>query len=178
MKNRLFSLAAVAALVFAACDTPRESGTLSTTSSNPAYSTPSNLQTTFTTQYPNATNVTWSAYDAATVPIDWEMTGWATLDASDHAVAFDMNGQRYYAWYDSDGTWVGSTYVVDDYTKLPAAVQSVINTKYSGYAIQKVHQEMWKDKMAYEIKLKKTDDDKVKLLVDSDGNILKEKLKD
>ncbi|HYE54739.1 MAG TPA: PepSY-like domain-containing protein [Chitinophagaceae bacterium] len=178
MKNRLFGIAASAALIFTACGTPSESTTLSSTSSNPAYAAPGTVQAAFTTQYPNATNVTWTAYDAAGVPIDWEMTGWTTLDASDHAVSFDMDGQRYYAWYDGDGTWVGSTYVIDDYTKLPAAVQSVISTKYNGYTIQKVHQEMWKDQLAYEIKLKRTDDDKVKLLVDNQGNILKEKLKD
>ncbi|HYE53256.1 MAG TPA: PepSY-like domain-containing protein [Chitinophagaceae bacterium] len=178
MKNRLFSIAAAAAVIIAACGTPQNTTTISSTSSNPAYSIPDNLQTSFTTQYPNATNITWAAYDVAVVPIDWEMTGWTALDASDHAVSFDMDGQRYYAWYDSDGTWIGSTYVVNDYSKLPAAVQSVINTKYSGYTIQKVHQEMWKDQLAYEIKLKRTDDDKVKLIVDNQGNILKEKLKD
>lgn len=178
MKNRLFGIAIAAAAIVASCGTPSDTTTLSSTSSNPAYSTPTTLQTSFTTQYPNATNATWTAYDAAGVPIDWEMTGWTVLDANDHAVAFDMDGQRYLAWYDSDGNWVGSTYVIDDFTKLPSAVQSLINTKYSGYSIQKVHQEMWKDQMAYEVKLKKNDDDKVKLIVDANGNILKEKLKD
>lgn len=178
MKNSLFGAAVAAAFLFAACGTPRETNTISSTSNNPAYSTPSNVQSVFVAQYPNATNATWASYDVAVVPIDWTMTGWSALDATDHAVSFDMDGQRYYAWYDSDGTWVGSTYVIDDYTRLPAAVQSVITTKYSGYTIQKVHQEMWKDQMAYEIKLKKTDDDKVKLIVDNNGNILKEKLKD
>lgn len=178
MKSRFLSVAMAAAVLFAACGTPSNTNTISSTSSNPAYSVPSNLQPVFLAQYPNASNVTWAAYDIALVPIDWEMTGWTVLDPSDHAVTFDLDGQRYLAWYDADGTWIGSTYVVNDYAKLPAAVQSVINTKYSGYTIQKVHQEMWKDQMAYEIKLKKTDDDKVKLLVDSQGNILKEKLKD
>jgi uncharacterized membrane protein YkoI len=178
MKTRLFSFAMAAAVIFAACGTPSDSTTISSTSSNPAYAVPGNIQTVFVTQYPTAANVTWSAYDVAAVPIDWEMTGWTTLDANDHAVSFDMDGQRYYAWYDSDGTWIGSTYVVNDYAKLPAPVQSLISTKYSGYTIQKVHQEMWKDRMAYEIKLKKNDDDKVKLVVDNQGNILKEKLKD
>lgn len=178
MKTRLFRIAAAAAILFAACGTPRETTTLSTTSSNAAYSVPGNVQTVFVTQYPTATNATWVAYDATLVPIDWELVGWTLLDQGDHAVSFDMNGNRYYAWYDSDGTWVGSTYVVDDYAKLPSAVQSVLNTKYSGYTIQKVHQETWKDHMAYEIKLKKTDDDRIKLIVDEQGNILKEKLKD
>jgi hypothetical protein len=164
-------------VVIAACGTPRDN-TLSTTSSNPAYAAPAIIQTTFTTQYPAATNVTWAAYDVALVPIDWEMTGWTVLDPADHAVTFDMDGQRYLAWYDSDGNWIGSTYALSDYSKLPSAVQSAINSKYSGYTIQKVHQEMWKDRMAYEVKLKKTDDDKVKLLIDDQGNIIKEKLKD
>jgi hypothetical protein len=177
MKRNFLPVVVAACVMIAACGTPRDN-TLSTTSSNPAYSTPAALQTTFVTQYPGATNVTWSAYDVAVVPIDWEMTGWTALDADDHAVMFDMDGQRYIAWYDNAGTWVGSTYVVNDFTKLPAPVQSLLSTKYSGYTIQKVHQEMWKDQMAYEIKLRKTDDDKVKLVVDPNGNVLKEKLKD
>ena len=178
MKCNIFSLAVAASLVFAACGTPRNDTTLSSTSSNPAYATPANIQTAFTTQYPNAANAAWAAYDVALVPIDWEMTGWTVLDPADHAVTFDMDGQRYFAWYDSDGNWIGSTYVVNDFAKLPAAVQTAINNKYSGYTIQKVHQAMWKDRMAYEVKLRKTDDDKVKLLIDDQGNIIKEKLKD
>jgi uncharacterized membrane protein YkoI len=178
MKTRFFSVALAAAAIFAACGTPRESNTISSTSSNPAYSVPGNVQTVFVAQYPNASNVTWVAYDATAVPVDWELNGWTALDATDHAVSFDMNGQRYYAWYDTDANWIGSTYVIDDYTKLPAAVQSALDTKYSGYTIQKVHQEMWKDHMAYEIKLKKADNDKRKLLIDEQGNVLKEKLKD
>jgi hypothetical protein len=178
MKNRVLSLAIAGAVLFGACGTPRDTGSLSSTSSNPAYAVPSNVQTVFVAQYPTASNVTWTAYDATLVPIDWEMTGWTVLDANDHAVTFDMDNQRYYAWYDSDGNWIGSTYVIDDYSKLPAVVQNTINTKYSGYTIQKVQQEMWKDHMAYEIKLKKDDNNKVKLIVDDQGNILKEKMKD
>ena len=181
MKVTLLSLSA-AALLATACSTPSYTDTSSTTtatstSTNPAYSTPATLQTSFTTQYPNASNVNWGAYDAATVPIDWELSGWSALDASDHVVSFDMDNQRYYAWYDADGTWIGSTYAVNDVSKLPEAVQNLIKEKYSGYSIDKVHQEIWKDKMAYEIKLKK-EDSKIKLLVDNQGNVLKEKLKD
>jgi len=177
MKSKFFGIAAAIA-IFAACSTPQETNTISTTSSNPAYATPSNIQTSFTTQYPKATNVTWTAYDATLVPIDWDLNDWVVLGPKDHAVAFDMDGERYSAWYDANGNWIGSTYAISDHAKLPAAVSTVINTKYSGYAIQKVQQEMWKDRVAYEIKLKKTDDDKVKLLVDANGNIIKEKLKD
>lgn len=167
-----------AALLFTACSTPNYSGTSTSTSSNQAYSTPNNLQTRFAAQYPNATNVSWSAYDAASVPVDWEMNGWSALDSTDYTVSFDMNGQRYYSWYDADGTWVGSTYSVSDYTQLPEAVNKLIKEKYADYSIQKVQQESWKDRTAYEIKLKKSNDDKIKLLVDANGNVLKEKMKD
>ena len=134
-------------------------------------------QTAFSTQYPNATNVIWTNYDAAVVaPIDWEMAGWNTLDPNDYLVRFDMDSENYYAWYDSDGNWIGSAYVMKDPTQLPPAVSTAVNNKYAGYTIDKVNREFQKDRMAYEIELKK-DDSKVKLLVDNDGNILKEKVK-
>lgn len=176
MKTKFFSIAIAGAFLFAACGTPRDTTTISSTSSNPAYSVPGNVQTIFVTQYPSATNATWAAYDVAVVPIDWEMTGWTALDPSDYSVMFDMDGNRYYAWYDTEGNWVGSTYAVNDFSRLPAPVQSAISAKYNGYTIDKVQQEMWKDHMAYEIKLK-NGDNKVKLVVDEQGNILKEKLK-
>ena len=63
-----------------------------------------------------------------------------------------------------------------DYTKLPAAVNTAITNKYSGYSITGINREFQKDKIAYEIEMKK-DNSKVKLLVDKDGNIIKEKMK-
>ena len=117
-------------------------------------------------------------YDATTTPIDWEMTGWEPLDANDYVVRFDLANDQYYAWYDSNGGWIGSAYVVHDYTKLPAAVHTLLTNQFRDYTIENVQREMWSGKTAYEIKLKKTDDDKVKLLVDSNGMILKQKHKD
>lgn len=173
MKLKLLSLAA-AALLFASCSTP----SYTSTSSNAAYTTPADLQTSFATQYPTATNATWSAYDASTASVvDWELSGWPVADASSHTVAFDMDGNRYNAWYSADGTWIGSTYAVSDYTKLPEAVHTTVKEKYSGYTIDKVQQEMWKDKTAYELKLKNADK-KMKVLIDGQGNVLKEKMKD
>ena len=176
MKNKFLSLIAAAALL-GACGTPRDTTTISSTSSNPAYTVPSNVRTIFVTQYPSATNANWAAYDVAVVPIDWDLTGWTVLDPGDYTVTFDMDGNKYYAWYDTEGNWVGSTYAVGDFSKLPAAVQSTISAKYAGYTIDKVQQEMWKDHMAYEIKLK-NGDNKVKLVIDDQGNVLKEKMKD
>jgi hypothetical protein len=71
---------------------------------------------------------------------------------------------------------VGSTFTVKDHTKLPTAVQDLIRNKYANYTIEKVDQEMWKDQVAYEVKLK-NDNSKVKLLVDNNGTVLKEKMK-
>lgn len=134
-------------------------------------------QTAFTTQYPTATNVVWTQYDvASTAPIDWEMAGWTMLDNNDYLVRFDMDNENYYAWYDSDGNWIGSAYVMEDPTQLPPAVTTAVNNKYSGYTIDNVNREFQKDRIAYEIEMKK-EDSKVKLLVDADGNILKEKVK-
>ena len=171
MKNTIMSLFA-AAVLFTACGTT----SYTSTSSNSAYVTPADLQTSFTTQYPTAANVTWGAYDETVVPIDWEMSGWGSIDSTGHMATFDMDEQRYYAWYDANGTWLGSTFAVTDHSKLPATVQDMIKEKYSNYTIEKVDQEMWKDQVAYEVKLK-NENSKVKLLVDNEGKILKEKVK-
>lgn len=179
MKLRnFFILAAIIAL--ASCKpTYKATDTTTTTTSTTAttVSVPEGTRTTFTTQYPNATNVVWSKYDTITVvPIDWELAGWTMMDADDYLVRFDMDNENYYAWYDNDGNWIGSAYVLKDHTQLPAAVNTVITNKYAGYSITGVNREFQKDRVAYEIEMKK-DDSKVKLLVDADGNIIKEKMK-
>ena len=131
--------------------------------------------TAFTTQYPGATNVVWSGYDSlAQVPIDLRMAGWKKMDADDHLVTFDLDNNNYYAWYDSEGKWVGSAYTMTDITKLPptvnTAVKNAIKTRYVGYTISNVNREFQKDKKTYEVELVK-DNNKVKMLVNSDGKI-------
>lgn len=140
--------------------------------------TPTVIITSFQTKYPNAANVTWSPYDRVTIPIDWEMTGWTPLDAGDYVAEFDMNGQKYYAWYDASGRWIGSSSMLANHSDLPKAVRDLLVSKYNGYTIDKVEQEFDDNRMVYEIKLKKTDDDKVKLHVSEQGIVLKEKKKD
>lgn len=171
MKWKFFSLVAVTALLFA-CGTP----SYTSNSSNAAFAAPDNLQSGFTSQYPTASNVVWSNYDATLAPVDWELNGWSALSSSDYSVRFDMDDQNYYAWYDANGNWIGSTYAIADYTTLPEGVNKTIRDKYSSYKIESVHRELWKDNMAYEIKLK-DGDKKIKLLTDSDGNVIKEKMK-
>ena len=145
--------------------------------SSTSVSVPAGAQTAFTTQYAGATNVVWANYDSlAAVPIDLRMTGWKRMDAEDLLVKFDLENENYYAWYDSDGNWVGSAYTMKDPAKLPAAVdaavKNAVKTKYTGYSITNVNREFQKNKKAYEIELKK-DDSTVRMLVNSDGKIIK-----
>lgn len=174
MKLRILLIVAVA-LAFSACDTPYQATDTNTTTTSVAV--PANIETTFSTQYPNATNITWSNYDATVaIPVDWELLDWSAMGPEDYLVRFDMNNDNYYAWYDSDGTWIGTAYAVRDYTSLPMEVNRTLNDKYPGYSITSVAREFQKDRMAYEIEME-MNNNKVKLLVDEKGNILKEKTK-
>lgn len=169
MKLRMMGLLAFVAIL-ASCGSSHKA---SSTSTNAAYNVPVGIQGTFTTQYPTATNVIWSPYDANTVPIDWDVTDWAVLTPKDYTASFDMNGNRYYAWYDANGNWIGSTYIVTP-NYFPQSLNNTIATRYSGYSIDKVNRVIWKDHNAYLVKLK-NGDSKVKLLVDENGNVIKEK---
>jgi hypothetical protein len=173
MKLKFMSLLAMLTLLLS-CGTTTT--TTTTTSDNSAFAVPATISTTFTTQYPSATNVVWSAYNVSAAPmVDWDLVGWTPLDAGDYMVTYTMDGQNYYGWYDDAGSWVGSTYAITDYNTLPASINTMITNQYTGYTIEGVQREYWKDNTAYEIKLKKGDNDKVKLLVDANGNVLKQK---
>jgi uncharacterized membrane protein YkoI len=138
---------------------------------------PDGTVTAFNTQYPNATNAVWTRYDAAVVPIDWELAGWNTLDNNDYLVRFDMDNENYYAWYDDTGEWVGTAYVIRDVKTLPEAVTKAVNTKYPTHTISTVNREFQKDRMLYEVETKGSDGTKMKLLVDANGTIVKERVK-
>jgi hypothetical protein len=168
MKFRILIVAASMAIL-ASCG-----GTYKAT--DRSFMVPASTQTVFTTQYPTATNVVWSSYDQVPVFIDWDLTGWPAMDPGDYVVRFDMDNENYYAWYDSDGNWVGTAYVVRDYKSLPTAVNATLNTQFPGYTITAVNRELQKDRVAYEIQLK-NGDTKAKLLVDANGNIIKQKTK-
>src|SRR5438477_12164170 len=173
MKLKILMLA-VGIAALASCG-PSYRVTDQSTVSKDTVSVPSAIRSSFATQYPTAANVTWSTYDAANVPIDWELTGWPALDQADYVAIFDVNNDKYYAWYDSDGSWVGTTYVITDYKSLPSAINTMITEKFPGYTISSVHREMQKDHLAYEILLK-NGDSKTKVLVDENGNIIKQKM--
>lgn len=131
----------------------------------------------FDLQYPTATNVVWSSYDPNVVILnDWELAGWTVIDADDYVVQFDMDNEKYHAWYDSNGEWIGSAIVVNDYTTLPTMVRDAINTKYPGYTISSVNKEFHKDRVAYEVVLRDGDTRQV-ALIDLNGIVIKSKMK-
>jgi hypothetical protein len=174
MKKHLFS-AFAAAILLVACGTSRTS-TMSSTSNNAAYGAPTVITSNFSTQYPGATNITWSSFDSRTAPVDWELNGWPALTSNDYMVTFDQYGNRYNAWYDASGNWVGSTSAVSNFGMLPGRITQMITNQYQGYTIESAHREMWKGNAAYEIKLRNYDN-KLKLLVDENGTVLKQKEK-
>lgn len=149
--------------------------TYTSTSNNAAYNVtvPSGIQANFAAQYPDATNIVWNSYDANNVPIDWQMTEWSALDADDFVVTFNVGSNQYYGWYDNTGRLVGSAYAITDYSTLPYSVNRLLTDKYKDYTIESAQREMSGTQTAYEVKLK-SGDNKVKLLVDSNGNVLKE----
>ena len=182
--KKLFLAGFAVALILTACSTRHATSTSTTmsgtnttvtTTSHAAFAVPTNIQTTFTTQYPTATDVTWTPYDATVVPIDWDLTDWTVLSPKDYSVAYTMNGNKYYSWYDANGNWVGTSYMITDYNNgLPVAVNQAVASNFSGYTIDKAHLVTWKDHTAYDLKLK-NGDNKMKVLVDANGTILKQR---
>jgi hypothetical protein len=165
-------LVVAATVLFASCGSPYRA----TDTSTVAITAPSGVESSFMAQYPTATDATWYNYDAAMVPIDWDLTGWPTLDNGDYLVRFNMSDENYYAWYDESGNWVGTVYSVKDYNSLPGPVTTMLNNQFPGYNISSLNREFQKDKMLYEIELKNSDT-KVKLVTDGYGNIVKQKTK-
>ena len=169
MKLKTFITVAVIAL-FTGC-----SSTYRATDTGVVIST--DASRAFDLQYPTATNVVWNSYDPNVVILnDWDLAGWTVINADDYVVQFDMDNEKYYAWYDTNGEWIGTAYAVNDFTTLPSMVRSTIDTKYPGYIISKVNKEFHRDRIAYEILLKDGDTKQV-VLMDLNGVVLNSKMK-
>jgi hypothetical protein len=168
---KIREIIAVAAIgLIASCDTPYEA-------TDTTMVAPVSIRNSFSAQYPTATNVVWTNYDATiAVPLDWDMAGWTVMDTDDFVVRYNMGTDEYYSWYDSEGNWVGTAYVVTDLNALPTVITNTVNTQFPGYTISSVTREFQTDRMAYEVELK-NETTKVKLLLDGNGNILKQKTK-
>lgn len=135
---------------------------------------PAPTRTSFEAKYPNASNVKWSHYTPEADKSTMEASDWNyNLDANDYYVTFDWDGVPYYAWYD-DGNWIRATTPIKDHSKLPAAVNDAIRSKFAGYEITEVDREHDKDRTTYEVDLKKGDD-KLKVHFDENGKVVKQK---
>jgi len=145
------------------------------TVTSPTYNPPDNVRTVFQTKYPTATNVTWSAYKPYD-RINWEWTGWPSMDTSYYAVNYTVDNRPHWGWFDRNSNWIGSTSTLQDSTALPDAVKKSIASNYSGYRIVSIDEENDKNRMAYEIKLEKGDA-RARILIDQKGKILKKDTK-
>jgi hypothetical protein len=118
-----------------------------------------------------------AAYDANSPTIlDWELADWPQLRTNDYTVRFSLDTFNYYAWYNSEGDWIGSAYVIKSPNALPDAVNNTVKAQFGAYSFDGAVREFWQDKEAYEIKLKNGEANKIKLLIDANGNILKQKV--
>lgn len=175
MKLKILILIAGVA-VLASCG-PSFRVTDQSTVSKDTIGVPTEIKAAFSTQYPTATNVVWSAYDASATPlVDWDLNGWTAGEGA-YLATFNLNNDTYYAWYAANADWVGTAYALSDYKTLPPAINTMLNDKFPGYTISSVSREMKKDHMAYELQLK-NGDSKTKVLVDDNGTIIKQKTVD
>jgi hypothetical protein len=173
MKLKILIL--IAGVVILASCGPSYRVTDQSTVSTDTIGVPAEVKTAFSTQYPTATNVAWSKYDASVTPmVDWDLNGWTAPGEGAYVVTYNLNNDTYYSWYAGNADWIGTAYAVNDYKSLPPAVNTLLNDKFSGYTISSVNREMKKGQMAYELQLK-NGDSKIKMLVDDNGNIIKQK---
>ncbi|MES2431029.1 MAG: PepSY-like domain-containing protein [Bacteroidota bacterium] len=133
------------------------------------------VQTKFTERYPKAADVEWTRYEADNSPvdIDWELAGWPPLDTMDYAAHYTMDNTDYWSWFTDEGEWISTVAVVPN-SSLPDAVNLTLQNQFTEYTVKSVSKENDKNRTAYEIKMEKGDD-KMKVLIDEKGNIMKKK---
>jgi len=141
---------------------------------------PRRATTDFMDQYPTADAVVWSYYDVdadENVIVDFDFLGWPVMTESDYVVTFNMDGQPHFAWYDADGTWIGTAQAVGNINTLPASINTVVVQRFPDFTITSATREMWGDTRAYEVHLQ-SPNSKMKVLIDENGTILKQKVKE
>ena len=172
MKFQFLVFIALAITTLVSCSTTNNTSV----SENAALGAPDRLQTVFAKQYPGANYITWSRYNSTTPTIlDWEFAGWPAIDETDYSVRFTLDTFNYHAWYDDGGDWIGSAYVIRAAKVLPDAVNNTLKAQFSAYNFDSAVREFKNNEEAYEIKLKNGEANKLKLLIDENGNILKQK---
>ena len=170
MKLKIF-IAVAAIAFFASCRSSRYRAT-------DTEILPEATQKAFDEQYPNSTNIIWTSYDPRAVVLnDWELAGWDTIDRDDYEVRFVLDDKKHFAWYDKNGNWIGTVYVVSDFSTLPVFVKRTIIREYPSFIIASVNREIYSsNRTAYEVLLKNAET-KTVLLIDPGGTILKHKTK-
>ena len=172
MKCQLPVLIGLFATLLLSCGTTSNNSV----SENAALGAPDRIQTIFLSQYPSANYITWNRYNANMPTIlDWEFAGWPATDENDYTVRFTLDTFNYHAWYDGSGDWIGSAYVLRAAKALPDAVNHTLKAQFGAYNFDGAVREFKKDDEAYEIKLKNGEANKLKVLIDENGNILKQK---
>jgi len=145
------------------------------TADNNPVTVPDNLRTAFTTKYPTATDITWSPYKQYD-RINWEWTGWPSMDTSYYAVNYTVDNRKHMSWWDKLGKWIGSTSTIEDSTMLPDPVKNTLKNSYAGYRIKDIDEETDNKRTVYEIKLEKGDAT-ARILIDKNGRIIKKDTK-
>lgn len=139
------------------------------------YDPQADMTADFTTRFPNSSDVVWYRYDPD-ARIDVYPTDWSyNMDANDYEVKFKMDGTDYSAWYDN-GKWVRTESMTmnTNTTKLPANINDLLKTQYSGYTIKDVETEQSSTRTVYEIELAKGNE-KCKVFYTAEGAIIKKK---
>jgi len=136
------------------------------------------IQTKFTEKYPQAKEVEWFKYDNTVEPIDidWDLSGWTPVDTSLYSATYVIDNNDYWSWYTPSGDWVATVSTVPS-NGLPEAVNKTLESQFPGYTITSVNKENDKNRTAYEIKMEKGED-KMKALIDENGNVMKKKGKE
>ena len=136
------------------------------------------MTTDFQTRFPNSSEVVWYRYTpderVEVIPTDWDYD----MDANDYEVRFKMDGADRVAWYDN-GKWVRSESMTMSSSnasnaKLPANINDLLKTQYSGYTVKDVETEQSSTRTVYEIELAKGNE-KCKVFYTAEGAIIKKK---
>lgn len=166
-------------------DTSRNEDTTASMNNETAYNDPSVMagmreaeapdpvKKSFTEKYPKANSVSYLQYSNSPDMIDWELSGWPAWDTSYYVVRYNDNGYDNWVFYTPSGEWISTVSTVNN-ASLPAAVNATINREFPGYTIEEISKENDKDRSAFEIKMEKGED-KMKALIDMNGNIMKKK---
>ena len=151
---------------------PGPSGSKVTIAGKDTVVVPDNVRVTFQAKYPQATNVVW--YKVQDMKDDEFTDTYPGLyDPSDYYVTYNTDGTEYVTWYSPTGEWVMTTNTISS-DKLPAPALKSLQDAYNGFTIVKVDEDRYNGGTRYDVKMTKGDE-KVKVHVTADGQILKVK---